>query len=167
MAVSSPPVSVVFAGYDDAHHPLGSYALLTVALNSGLAGFLIALSRSGKELPASVGVGDMALIGVATHKLSRLISKDRVTSFVRAPFTRYQESAGPSEVSEQPRGTGPRRAIGELLVCPYCVGQWVAAALYAGLLTAPRTTRFVSAMYASLTVSDVLQILYKAGQEQL
>jgi hypothetical protein len=167
MSVPAPPTGGIFAGYNGAHHPLGPYALLTVALNSGLAAFVVVLSRSGKQLPASVDVRDVALIGVATHKLSRLISKDRVTSFIRAPFTRYEKSSGPSEVSEEPRGTGMRRAIGELLVCPYCVGQWVAALLFGGLVTAPRTTRFISSIYASLTISDVLQIVYKLGQEQL
>lgn len=167
MSVPGPPPSGIFAGYDDAHHPLLSYAALTAALNSGLIAFLVALGRSDRELPPAIGAGDVALIGVATHKLSRLIAKDRVTSFLRAPFTRYEESSGPSEVSEQARGTGPRRAMGELLICPYCVGQWVAAALFGGLVTAPRTTRFLSSIYASLTVADVLQIVYKLGQEQL
>ena len=42
-----------------------------------------------------------------------------MTSFLRSPFTRYTGEAQPSEVSEEPRGRGLRRAVGELLVCPY------------------------------------------------
>jgi hypothetical protein len=41
------------------------------------------------------------LLGVATYKLSRLISSDRVTSPLRAPFVEYVEPAGASEVKEK------------------------------------------------------------------
>ena len=53
-----------------------------------------------------------------------------MTSFLRAPFTRFQESSGQGEVvEEEPCGHGLRLAVGELLVCPYCLAQWVATAL--------------------------------------
>ena len=68
-------------------------------------------------------MADIALGALATQKLSRLISKDKVTSFVRAPFTRFEEKAGHGEVFEEPRGTGLRYATGELLVCRYCGGR--------------------------------------------
>ncbi len=154
-----------FAGYSPHEHkPLVEYAALTALFNAAMAGALVA----GRDrLPERVGAGDIALMGMASHKFSRLISKDRVTSFLRAPFTRFEEDAGPGEVSESSRGTGAQKAIGELLVCPYCLGQWVTGGYMAGLLFAPRVTRFLGAMYAALTVSDFLQLAYKAGQEQL
>jgi hypothetical protein len=43
---------------------------------------------------------------------------------LRAPFTRFQDDTGYGEVEEAARGTGFRRAIGELLICQYCVSQW-------------------------------------------
>ena len=65
--------------------------------------------RAGRPLPERVPVGDLALLAVGTYKLSRLIAKDRITSFFRAPFTRYKGSSDrPSEVSEEPRGEGLR-----------------------------------------------------------
>jgi hypothetical protein len=166
VSVDSPPPHGLFAGYDDAHHPLISYALLTAAFQAGLGGSIARAARSQTGLPERIGATDIALLEVATHRLSRLITKDRVTSFMRAPFTRYQESAGPSEVSEQARGVGAQRAIGELLVCPYCVGQWVAGGMFIGLVRAPRVTRLIAAIYASLTISDLLQLGYQAAQEQ-
>jgi hypothetical protein len=57
--------------------------------------------------------------------------------------------------------------VGELLVCPYCLGQWVSAGYATGLLFAPRATRFVGSIFAGLTVSDFLQVAYKAGQERI
>jgi hypothetical protein len=89
-----------------------------------------------------------------------------VTSFIRAPFTRYQEPAGQGELEEAARGTGPRLAIGELLVCPCCLSQWVAAGFAVGLAAAPRTTRFVVGVYAAETVSDFLQLAYKAAEDR-
>ena len=67
------------------------------------------------------------LLGAATAKLSRLVAKDRVLAVVRAPFTRFDEDTQRGEVSESARGTGVQRALGELLVCEYCLAQWVSA----------------------------------------
>ncbi|HEX4717248.1 MAG TPA: DUF1360 domain-containing protein [Thermoleophilaceae bacterium] len=143
--------------------PLGGYALLATAFNAGLAG---ALYARREDLPERISAADLALLTVGTHKLSRLIAKDKVTSPLRAPFARYEEDAGPSEVSEAPRGTGLRRAIGELITCPFCIGQWIAAAGLFGLLLAPRTTRFVASIFAIVTGSDFLQVAYKAAQDK-
>ena len=100
----------------DEHKPLLGYAVLTGAFNAAAAAYVAAHRRSGRELPDGVPLGDFLLLAGATQKLSRLISKDRVTSFLRSPFTRYSGEAGPSEVSEEPRGHGLRLEIGELLV---------------------------------------------------
>jgi hypothetical protein len=150
-----------------AERPLGGYAVLTSAFFSAAAGFATWLARSGRELPEQVAPGDIALLVVATHKASRLLSKDRVTSAVRAPFTDFQEDGGPSEVEERPRGTGLRRAVGELLVCPFCLGLWIAAAFTAGLIVAPRQTRWLASVLVVVTGSDALQIAYVKAEQTL
>lgn len=106
------------------------------------------------------------MVGVASHKLSRLISKDKVTSPLRAPFTELEGSGGPGELEERARGGPVRKMIGELLICPYCIGLWVVAAFSFGLLFAPRTTRFVASVFSALTVSDFFQVAYKAAEEK-
>jgi hypothetical protein len=146
--------------------PLLSYTVLMVIFNALFAGGLLLAKRRGRELPEKPAVGDIVLIGVASHKLSRLIGKDKVTSPVRAPFTELEGSGGPGELEERSRGTGVRKAIGELLVCPYCLGLWVVAAFSIGLLFAPRLSRFVAAVFTALTASDFLQIAYKAAEEK-
>jgi Protein of unknown function (DUF1360) len=157
-----------FAGHSPGkERPLGGYAVLMGAF-AGVAGAFGAwIKTSGRDLPERVPPGDLALMTVATHKASRLIAKDRVTSTVRAPFTRYEGEMGPSEVTEEPRGRGLRRATGELIVCPYCVGLWVAAAFAAGFIVAPRPTRWVAATFSALFGSDVLQIAYAKAEETL
>ena len=147
--------------------PMGSHLALTVVYNALVGAFLAYRARSGKSFPERIGIGDLVLAGIATHKLSRVIAKDRVTAPLRAPFTEFQEEGGPGEVEESPRGSGMRRAIGELLVCPFCLAQWVATGLLAGLAVAPRMGRFVCSIFAAVTISDFLQILYKGSEEKL
>jgi Protein of unknown function (DUF1360) len=78
---------------------------------------------------------------VATHKCARLLAKDPVTSPPRAPFTAFKGTSAPAELQEEPRGTGLRKAVGELIVCPFRVGQWVATGFVSGLVLRPRATR--------------------------
>jgi Protein of unknown function (DUF1360) len=153
-------------GYADEHRPLAGYALLTAAFFAASAGALLATRRSGHELPERMRASDVLLAGAATHKISRLLAKDKVTSAIRAPFTEYEEGSGHGEVSEKPRGRGVRYAIGELLVCPYCLGQWVAAGYGVGMVAAPRLTRLVGFVYTAETVGDFLQLAYSAAEEK-
>ena len=145
------------SAYSDEHRPLAAYGLLTAGFGALFGGGVAALRDRLPERPRAT---DVALAGVATYKISRLLAKDRVTSVLRAPFTHYEGESGPSEVSESPRGRGLRLALGELLVCPYCVGQWVAGAMAMGQVAAPRTTRFVAGTFAAYALADALQMAH-------
>ena len=94
------------------------------------------------------------------------MTKDRVTSFLRAPFVRYEGEAGPGEVNEAARGRGIQRAVGELVVCPYCLGLWIASGFAFGLVLAPRQTRFVASVGAALTLADVLHMAHAAAVDK-
>ncbi len=144
--------------------PLGGYATLMGTFVGLAAAFGAWFRASGRELPDSMSARDMALLTVASQKASRTIARDRVTSTVRAPFTEFQDDAGPGEVDERARGRGLRRAIGELLVCPYCLGMWVSAALTASLLVFPRFTRWFCSILVTLFGSELLQIGYARAE---
>jgi hypothetical protein len=146
--------------------PLLAYAVLMSIFNGAFAAALILTRRFGRELPERPGAADVVLIGVASHKLSRLVTKDKVTSPLRAPFTELEGSGGPGEYEERARGTGVRRAIGELLVCPYCLDLWVVTAFSVGILFAPRTARFLAGVFAAVTVSDFFQVAYRTAEEK-
>jgi hypothetical protein len=157
-----------FEGHSpEQERPLGGYAVLMGAFAALAGGFSAWFRASGRDLPERMEARDLALVTVATHKASRLIAKDRVASTVRAPFTRFEHDAGPGEVSEAARGRGLRRAIGELVVCPYCVGMWISAAFTAGLLVAPRFTRWFAAVLAALFGADVLHVAYRKAEDSL
>ena len=119
-----------------------------------------------KRFPKRFSLLDLALLGTATHKLSRIIAKDRITGILRAPFVSYIRSAGAGEVEEEPRGRGMQRGIGQLISCPYCMAPWCATALAFGLVFAPRVTRFFAGILASVAASDFLQRAYLAAKEK-
>jgi Protein of unknown function (DUF1360) len=137
---------------------LGFY-LTSVAVLAGIA-------AEQKRLPRKFSVLDLALLGIATHKLSRIVAKDRITSILRAPFVSYIRSAGAGEVEEEPRGRGIQRGIGHLISCPYCMAPWCATALAFGLVFAPRATRFFSGILLSVTASDFLHRAYARLKEE-
>jgi hypothetical protein len=145
--------------------PLGGYLLLMAAYGASALGLSGLVRVGGRGLPERIGVADLALIGVATHKCARLLAKDPVTSPLRAPFTTFKGTSGPAELQEEPRGTGLRKAVGELIVCPFCVGQWVATGFVFGLVLRPRATRLVASLFATLTVADFLQFAYAAAEK--
>ena len=127
---------------------LGFY-LASVTVLTGIAG-------EQRRLPRKFSVLDLALLGLATHKLSRIVAKDRITGILRAPFVSYIRGSGAGEVEEEPRGHGFQRGIGHLISCPYCMAPWCATALSFGLLFAPRVTRFFAGILVSVTASDFL-----------
>ncbi len=143
--------------------PLSGY-IGAMAVYSGMVGAAgSAAWLSGRHGPERVTPWDVALLGLATHKLSRLLSKDAVTSPLRAPFVRYQEPGAPAEVNEEVREHGgAKHTMGELSTCPFCLAQWVATALVAGWVLAPRLTRLASATLAGVAASDWLQMAYAA-----
>jgi Protein of unknown function (DUF1360) len=127
---------------------LGFY-IATVAVLTGAA-------MEQRRLPRRFSLLDLALLGTATHKLSRIIAKDRITSILRAPFVSYVRGAGAGEVEEEPRGRGIQRGIGHLISCPYCTAPWCATALAFGFVFAPRVTRFLAGILTSVAMSDFL-----------
>jgi len=155
----------VYAGYGQkrAGFPLKTYFSFMSVYNL-LLGALVLTGRvssktSNKE--ESVSIPDMILWGVASHKLSRIITKDVVTAPIRAPFTRYEELLGYGEVREDGRGKGVRLVVGDLLSCNYCADPWVALALGYGLKRAPHQTRFLLKFFSAIALADFLHVIYE------
>lgn len=145
--------------------PLKGYALAMGAYAAAV-GAVVGIGRAkGVRLPERFGLADTVLLSVATHKASRLMAKDSVTSPLRAPFTRFEEPAGGAELNESVRGRGVRHAFGELLTCPFCLSVWASSSLAAGMVFAPRPTRLVATVLTAVTVSDTLQLAYDGGKQ--
>jgi hypothetical protein len=147
--------------------PLPGYSALLALYGTTFGGIAWGLRRQGHPLPWRVGVGDLLLSGLATHKLTRILTQDWVTAPLRAPFTTYKAARGGGEVAEKSRGGPLRRAVGDLLTCPYCSGPWVAGALMIGLLVGPRATRLIASVFGMVAVSDFLHRLYEASSARV
>lgn len=156
------PSEGAFEGYRQGEDiSLSSYGVLAGTFNLIFAVFLLVARLTGKSIPKRVDARDIALLGMATHKLSLVGSQDAITSPLRAPFTELREKKSPKEVDEKPRGEGLRRSVGELLTCKFCLSVWVASLFTYGLVLAPGVTRLVAALFSVVTVSDFLHQVYK------
>ena len=162
--VSDKALHDVFEGYggEEEEEVLPYYATLIASFNLIFAGFLLIARAAGRPIPERVEAKDIALLGVATHKLSMILANDAITSPLRAPFTELQEKKSPKSVEEKPRGEGLRRSLGELLSCKFCAGTWLASFFTYGLVLAPRITRLFAAIFAIVALSDHLHQTYKS-----
>ena len=139
--------------------PLGGYVKLMSVYATGTAGAVLAARLTGRKAPR-LSPWDVAQLTAATHKLSRLLAKDPVTSPLRAPFTSYEGLSAPSELHEEVRGHGIQHSIGELITCPMCLAQWVATGFSLGLVFAPGPVRLVMSTLTAVAGADFLQHIY-------
>ncbi|GIF15359.1 DUF1360 domain-containing protein [Actinoplanes teichomyceticus] len=150
------------------HRPLDGYVVAMGAFGALATALAAAAKITGRPAPHRPALADVALVSIATHKLSRLIAKDAVTSPLRAPFTRYTEPAGAAELNEEVRDEGStvRHGLGELLTCPFCLAVWVSTGLTGGLVLAPRLTRLAATALTATAVSDFLQMAYDIAKRK-
>jgi Protein of unknown function (DUF1360) len=138
--------------------PYAAYAGIMGTFVAGLVaagGIARLLDRDPREHDAL----DLAVLGLATFKAARTISRDEVTSFLREPFVEGAAHEG----AEDPVETGDlRQAIGELVTCSRCVGTWVAAGLGCTQMIAPRFGRILTWSLAAGGANDWLQAGFAA-----
>jgi hypothetical protein len=146
--------------------PLSAYAGFISAFCLLTGAGVWAASRKqpqrGQPLQDKIDFGDLILLGTATHKLSRIITKDWVTAPVRAPFTEFKGVEQGGETKEEAKGAGVKLAAGQLLTCPWCMGGWIASLFTLGYALKPRVTRLVAGIFAVQAISDTLHLAYEA-----
>lgn len=158
MAVESLTESLSHKYAPEHDPPLGGYALLVVGHVALLGTAMRLLHRRGVEL-GEMEPRELVLTGVATYKLSRIITKSWIGTTIRAPFTQYVKRGSGDEVKEVARGRGLQEAVGDLVTCPFCTAHWVASALVLGHDAAPGPTRAITRILAVDAVSDTLQFV--------
>jgi len=141
-------------------HRIAGYLSAMGLFGTSIAAASVLGRRRGRALPEEYSLRDVALGMAATHKLTRIISKDGVTTPLRAPFTRFEQNAGSAEVDEAPKDGHLQHAAGELLSCPFCLAPWVAGAYVATLALSPRVARAWATTFTIVGGSDWLQHAY-------
>lgn len=146
-----------------------TYAGLATGFNAAMVLLAIAARRRSvrrhsdgmADAAIDLPLREVALLAIASFRLSRLIARDKVTSFIRAPFVQYRGNGdAPGEVDEQPQGHGFRKVLGELVTCPYCLEVWTAGALGALLLLRPYEGRVATRLLSAVAGADLLQESY-------
>jgi len=138
--------------------PYGAYAGITGTFVGGLA-IAGALAHLLDRDPHEHDALDLVVLGAATFKAARTITRDDVASFIREPFVEGEAGDG----DEHPVESGDlRQAIGELVTCSRCVGTWVAAGLAATQVVAPRFGRLLTWSLGAAAANDFLQAGFTA-----
>jgi hypothetical protein len=152
------PVAMSDSPHD--HDRIAGYlAAMSTFATLAVAGTALGRSR-GAALPDGYRAQDLVLGALATHKVARIVSKDGVTTPLRAPFTEFRGVAGSAEVNESARPEPVRHVVGELLTCPFCLAPWIASAYVGTLVVAPRVARTWAAVFRVVAGADLMQHLY-------
>lgn len=136
------------------------YATLSVSY-AALAGTVALFASRRRDDPAPADPSELVLYGAATAGLARLLAKEKVTEWVRAPFVET-----PPDGERRPRGTGPRYVVGELLTCTRCLGSWSALSLVGLRAAAPRPARVGATLLALSYLNNLLQAGLATQQAQ-
>lgn len=116
-------------------------------LGSGVA---LLASRRQDGLPTAPT--ELAVYALGTAGLARVLSHEKVTSWLRAPVMEE-----PAEGERHPRGTGMRYTLGELMGCTRCLGSWSALGLLGLRAAAPVPARLAATVLGLSAVNDVAQ----------
>jgi hypothetical protein len=130
--------------------PLPEYATLTAAFWAVFLGFVL---TNRARIPERIPFDDFARVALASYKISRVIAKEDVTAFVRAPVTEDADA-------HLPKREGMGRVLGELVTCPYCLGLWISAGLFYSTVHFPRETRLATGIFSAYAVSDFLHAAF-------
>jgi hypothetical protein len=138
-----------------------TYTALTGTFFALFAAFNLLTRRNSKGRDEGQGVEpfDLALLGLSSYRLGRMVSYDLVMQTYRAPFTETVPDPTGAGDTVQPRGSGWRRAIGELISCPICAGTWISAFLTYGLEIAPRPTRVLLTIVSATGLAELVNAL--------
>jgi hypothetical protein len=121
------------------------------ALSAGYGALLGAVILGAREQQDPLVREEIPALGLAAFALAKLVSKEKIESWVREPFVEETPHG------RHPKGSRLRYAVGELLTCTRCVGAWSSLGLVALRVTRPREAKVVTAVLATSALNDFLQ----------
>ncbi len=123
---------------------------------------LMSLLAQKKRKKVELQPLEVMQLAFATYRLGRLVSYDKVFETYRAPFTETVADPSGAGKTVVPKGRGMRRAFGELISCPICVGTWFAAGLVYGLTFWPQPTRLFIQIMSTIGIAEFINAATEA-----
>lgn len=101
-----------------------------------------------------ITVFQLVILGFAAYRAANILSNEAITKPLRAPFVKEVVKDG--VLTEEPKKSGFKGAMGLLIYCPSCTGVWLSAVLIYSYALWPTPT-FVVALF--LTLSAIERII--------
>jgi hypothetical protein len=136
--------------------------LLTYLVVWGL--FFLSMRQMGESWPQQVSGIDLLLLSLASFRLTAIVTEEKVARSLRAPFCErivITKSDGTAAEEEVPAGRGLRRAAGEMILCPWCAGVWIATLLVFFWILLPGISRVVLLAFSVAAGGLLLEIMAK------
>jgi hypothetical protein len=132
--------------------------LFNIVFLAVYAGAVVALYYLGR-LPHDIKTLDLLLLVFASARLMDIITTDEIMMWLREPFVQTEkvEIAGRQVLVRGGRGQGLRKAIGEMLSCPWCTGVWVAAGLAYLYFLIPKIIWLFILVFAISEIGSLIQ----------
>lgn len=127
--------------------------LLKVAVVGTFLGVTALASARRPALPSPT---ELVMLGLASHRIGRMLAFERVGEPFRAPFTATVPDDSGADETVVARGRGVRWVLGELVSCPTCVATWASLALAIGQRFLPAPTRVLVGVLAAAGVAEVV-----------
>ncbi len=118
--------------------------------------FLSATVLASGRRPVLPSPTELAMLGLASHRIGRMLAFERVGEPFRAPFTATVPDESGADATVVARGRGVRWVLGELISCPTCVATWASLALAIGQRFLPAPTRVLVGVLAAAGVAEVV-----------
>lgn len=126
--------------------------------------FFALMHGMDRAWPRAIAPMDLLLLSLATYRLTQVLTEEKVAACLRSPFCevkRVRQQDGTVKEEEVPRGTGLRHVAGELILCPWCTGIWIATLSTFAFVLAPGAARIVLTVFAVAAAGLIFQILAK------
>jgi hypothetical protein len=144
--------------------PQRHYAVFLLTYLAAWSLFLVAIHLMGRGWPQQVSGIDLLLLSLATFRLTAIVTEEKVARSLRAPFCEFIVVNRPdgTEVEEEvPAGRGLRRVAGEMILCPWCAGVWIATLLLFFWILLPGVSRAVLLAFSAAAGGLLFEILAK------
>ena len=144
--------------------PVFAYAALMGAYALTFAGLYHLATKDGRKLEKPKGL-DLALLTIASYKLSRVVTMSFIGTPVRAAFAKRGKSLKGGEVQDEARGEGIQRAVGNLVTCPFCFSVWSTTFFMFGYTIAKQATTQAAYVMSVAAAGDFLHLGYRNIRE--